>query len=203
MGPGRPNAPPRSHVGKSVEQVTTLATAPVEEELAANRERALGELFDAHQGRLFRLARRLSRDPEEARDLVQETFLRLARHRVPDRLEGEVAERWLVRVLVNLCRDRQRRERVRRRHAAEAGPPPISSDDLGPAVVARATVAAALAKLPARRRAVIVLHELEDRGTPEIAKLLGLSQVTVRWHLHAGRRQLRTILGGREDDHER
>ncbi len=69
------------------------------------RPERLGELFDAHQARLYRLARRLSGDPEEARDLVQETFLRAARRRsLPARETGR--EAWLVRVLVNLCRDR-------------------------------------------------------------------------------------------------
>ena len=68
------------------------------------RER-LEALFDAHHERLYRLARRLSQDPDEARDLVQEAFLRAARRpsSVPRDTIG--AESWLVRVLVNLCRD--------------------------------------------------------------------------------------------------
>ena len=46
----------------------------------------LGTLFDAHHQRLYRLARRLSETPDEARDLVQETFLRAARspRSIPD-----------------------------------------------------------------------------------------------------------------------
>jgi len=65
----------------------------------------LGELFDAHHQRLYRLARRISRDPEEARDLVQETFLRAARHERPLARGTLDEEAWLVRTLVNLCRD--------------------------------------------------------------------------------------------------
>ena len=58
----------------------------------------------------------------------------------------------------------------------------------------RQAVAAALARLPARRRAVVVLHELEERDVPEIARLLGLARPTVRWHLAAARRELRRLL---------
>ena len=149
----------------------------------------LGDLFDAHHHRLYRLARRLSSDPEEARDLVQETFLRAARRpaAVPP---GEPAgEAWLVRGLINLCRDRFRRMGVR-----EQGRPSIphsqAASDPESSAVARATVSAALAQLPPRRRAVVVLSELEGLDTHQVAKLLGVAVVTVRWHLAAGRKQL-------------
>src|SRR5204863_8553867 len=73
----------------------------------------LGAMFDAHHQRLFRLARRLSPGTEEARDLVQETFLRAARaeRSIPQGSE----EAWLVRVLVNIRRDEWRRQATRKR----------------------------------------------------------------------------------------
>jgi RNA polymerase sigma-70 factor, ECF subfamily len=161
----------------------------------------LARLFDAHHERLFRLARRLSADREEARDLVQETFLRAARRpaSVP---EGDASgEAWLVRVLVNLCRDRHRRSGVRARvHEAlrREGKTRHPED----AAVARATVQAALARLSPRRRAVIVLHEIEGVPAREVARLLGVAEVTVRWHLLAGRRELAGVLlaGPAEED---
>jgi RNA polymerase sigma-70 factor (ECF subfamily) len=151
----------------------------------------LARLFDAYQERLFRLARRLSADREEARDLVQETFLRAARR--PSALPDGAEEAWLVRTLVNLCRDRFRRLGVRsrvheslRREEETAHPEE--------AAVARATVRAALARLTPRRRAVIVLHELEGISAREVARLLGIAEVTVRWHLLAARRELARVL---------
>jgi RNA polymerase sigma-70 factor (ECF subfamily) len=150
----------------------------------------LGALFDAHQGRLYGLARRLARDPEDARDLVQETFLRAARHpRALQRRDGD-PEAWLVRVLVNLCRDRQRRQRVRQQTPDERLPSPLADPDPESAAVARATVQRALAELSPKRRAVLVLYELEQQPVPRVAELLGLSQVTVRWHLSSGRKEL-------------
>ena len=61
----------------------------------------LGSLFDTHHQRLYRLARRLSRSTEDARDLVQETFLRAARS--PDSIPEGVSreEAWLVRMVLN------------------------------------------------------------------------------------------------------
>src|SRR6187549_551469 len=115
----------------------------------------LAELFDSHQNRLFHLALRLCSDREEARDLVQEAFLRAARQpgSVP---EGEPGgEAWLVRTLVNLCKDRYRRLAVRSRAREELSR--VGREQAHPeeAHVARATVQAALAQLSPRRRAAI------------------------------------------------
>lgn len=150
----------------------------------------LAELFDAHQRRLFHLALRLCSDREEARDLVQETFLRAARQ--PQSVAGEP---WLVRTLVNLCRDRYRRLAVRsraRQELTQEGREERCHPE--EAQVARATVQAALARLAPRRRAVLVLHELEGRPVRDVARLLGVTEVTVRWHLLAARRELAKVL---------
>jgi RNA polymerase sigma-70 factor (ECF subfamily) len=153
-------------------------------------------LFDAHHERLFRLARRLSPDREEARDLVQEAFLRAARRPAAVPQGAQPEEAWLVRTLINLCRDRHRRHGVRSRgdstlRQAEREAIPSHPED---AAVARATVQAALARLSPRRRAAIVLHELEGVPVREVARLLGVAEVTVRWHLLAARRDLASLL---------
>ena len=79
----------------------------------------LSAMVDAHYDRLYRLARRLAGSADEARDLVQDTFLKAARApaAVPHGLTAE--ERWLVRVLVNVRRDQWRKSAVRRRHAPD------------------------------------------------------------------------------------
>jgi RNA polymerase sigma-70 factor (ECF subfamily) len=160
------------------------------------RER-LGSLFDAHRERLYRLARRLVDDGEEARDLVQEAFLRAAGHLASLPPGDEVAQAWLVRTLVNLCRDRLRRRRVRRtgRHRAEAAVEPSPAGDPEAAAVARATVERALSRLPPRRRAVLVMADLDGLPVARIAALLGIGRVTVRWHLSRARGELAAALG--------
>jgi RNA polymerase sigma-70 factor (ECF subfamily) len=153
----------------------------------------LGTLFDAHHQRLYRLARRLSGTPDEARDLVQDTFLHAARS--PRSIPGgapQHAEAWLVRVLVNIKRDQWRRDATKKRldpegasHAARA-----ESSDHESALIAKTVVWRALELIAPRRRAVIVMHELEGATIPAIATSLGVSAVTVRWHLSRGRREL-------------
>ena len=54
----------------------------------------------------------------------------------------------------------------------------------------------ALNRLPPRRRAILVLYELEGAAIPAIARLLGVSAVTVRWHLSIGRREMARVLEG-------
>lgn len=87
-----------------------------------------------------------------------------------------------------------RREAVRRR----APPPAAGAADPEPAFLARDAVWRALDRLSTRRRAVVVLHELDDQPVAAIAALLGLSRVTVRWHLAAARRELARALTQKE-----
>jgi RNA polymerase sigma factor (sigma-70 family) len=151
-------------------------------------------LFDAHHDRLYRLARRLAPSVDDALDLVQETFLKAARSpsSVPAGATNE--EAWLVRVLINVRRDQWRRAAVRTRHAGDLDR--SAGVDQGPeaAMVARATVWRALDLLPPRRRAIVVMHELEGLTIPAVASLLGISAITVRWHLSKGRRELARVL---------
>lgn len=155
----------------------------------------VAHLFDTHHERLYRLARRLVGTREDAWDLVQETFLRASRDpgRVPAGRSHE--EAWLVRVLINIRRDQWRRAEVRRRSAPLVG---TESATVAPhqesGLMARTIVWRALDRLPPRRRAVIVLHELEGADLAAIASLLGISAITVRWHLSRGRHELARIL---------
>ena len=149
----------------------------------------LEKLFDSHHERLYRLARRLAPSRDDALDLVQETFLRAARATVPPGDTNE--EAWLVRVLVNVQRDQWRKTGVRRRYQAEVTP---AQQDAEAALLARTAVWQALDQLHPRRRAVLVMYELEGLAVQVIAGLLGLSGITVRWHLTVGRREMSRIL---------
>jgi RNA polymerase sigma-70 factor (ECF subfamily) len=154
------------------------------------RAETIGKLFDLHHTRLYRLALRMTRGDDEARDLVQECFLRaIEAGFVPnDETRGE---RWLVRVLVNLCRDRARRGAVRHSHARDTR----SEEAFAPSHPGLdAAVRDAVAALPARQRAVVVFHEIEGRTLAEAAQLMGIAAVTARWHLHAALRTLRKEL---------
>jgi RNA polymerase sigma-70 factor (ECF subfamily) len=155
----------------------------------------LATLFDAHEDRLYRLARRLATNADDARDLVQETFLRAARsvRSIPTGRTKE--EAWLVRVLINIRRDEWRKAAIRKRSAVSLrGEVTTHASDPERALMAKRAVWAALDLLHPRRRAIVILHELEGMRPAAIASLLGVSGMTVRWHLSMGRRDLRRLL---------
>jgi len=160
---------------------------------AAARAR-VAALFDAHHQRLYRLARRLVPTTDDALDLVQETFLRAAQTptSIPEGVGDEQA--WLVRVLVNIRRDQWRKAGVRNRVAAESREPALPVADAETSLVARTAIWSALDALSPRRRAVVVLHELDGLTVKDVSALLGISAITVRWHLSKGRRDLARIL---------
>jgi RNA polymerase sigma-70 factor (ECF subfamily) len=169
----------------------------------AQVETRLLNLFETHHRRLYVLARRLTRSPNDAEDVVQDTFLRVARSSASLPYESSEAEAWLVRILVNVCRDRWRVQTGRRRLETHFDTPnwtPVPGDPEA-ALIAQTTIWAALEQLVPRRRAVIVLHELEGLDVPQIARLLRISPVTIRWHLSRGRRELAAAIesgqGGR------
>ena len=153
----------------------------------------LASLFDLHHDRLYRLARRIAPSTDDALDLVQETFLKAARFPKSIPVGAANEEAWLVRVLINIRRDQWRKTSVRDRHDkstfGDSQSPSVGRDAEAP-LIAKSAVWKALDVLPPRRRAIIVMYELEGLAAPAIAALLGISAITVRWHLSMGRRDL-------------
>ena len=176
--------------------IATLSTA-MKVEVSDSR---LESLFDQHHERLYGLARRLSTNVDDAKDLVQETFLRATQKlsSVPKDAVGE--EAWLVRVLVNICRDRWRRAAVQRRFQP-LQLPALPSEEA--AIVAKSTIWRALQSLSPHRRAIMVMYELEDMPIPSIARTLSLASVTVRWHLSRGRKELARFIESKGDTHDK
>ena len=168
----------------------------------------LGSLFDVHYDRLYRLARRLAPSADDALDLVQETFLRAARFPKSVPVGASNEEAWLVRVLINIRRDQWRKTSVRERHdkaALEGSHSARGGGNPEAALIAKTTVWRALNVLPPRRRAIVVMYELEGLAIPAITSLLGISSITVRWHLSMGRRDLtralKAYLGDADEKH--
>jgi RNA polymerase sigma-70 factor (ECF subfamily) len=153
-------------------------------------------LFNRTHQRLFRLGCRMGADPDEAQDLVQEAFLRATTRpgSLPD--SDAAAEAWLVRVVVNLCHDLYRKSTVRLRLADQVREnEPLQNQESE--VMARSMVRTALAALSPQRRAIISLHELEGLSVREVARMLRVAEVTVRWHLAKGRKEIAAHLAQR------
>jgi RNA polymerase sigma-70 factor, ECF subfamily len=143
------------------------------------------------------IARRLMQDPDDADDLVQDAFLRAL-----DRIATFDAARafgpWFTRVLVNLGLDQRRKQKVRRTEPRDpesfAGGP--SPDREVERAELKDSLGKALAALPDRQRLIVTLFEIDGHSTEEVATMLEVSQVTIRWHLHQARRTLREALKG-------
>jgi RNA polymerase sigma factor (sigma-70 family) len=163
--------------------------------VAATGVERLAGLFDKHHPRLYRLARRLVDTPDDASDLVQETFLKAA-GALPSVPHGSANEEaWLVRVLINLRRNQWRKAGVRQRYEQiEARSRSVHPQNPEASFIAKATVWRALDLLAPRRRAIVILHELEGLSDSAIASLLGITAITVRWHVSMGRRDLARVL---------
>lgn len=142
----------------------------------------LPSVFDAHYDRLYRLARRLASNRDDALDLVQETFLRAVRFQASIPAGAINEEAWLVRVLINIRRDQWRKASVRDRlDKAEVERSRLANGvrQEEPALIARSTVWRALDLLPPRRRAIVVMHELEGMPVPAIAVFMAVATMLI------------------------
>lgn len=173
-------------------------------ELASQGDRdAFGALVREHLPRALSLATRVLRDDRDAEDAVQDAFLQALV--AIDRFDARRSFwPWLARIVVNRSIDMAEAKRVRAADdltGAETDPTP---DPLSTVESAELTARVRdLAKaMPPRQRLIVELHDVEDWSVAEIAGLTGSSAATVRWHLHMGRRALRTALGPLYQDKE-
>jgi RNA polymerase sigma-70 factor (ECF subfamily) len=144
----------------------------------------------------FTLAHRLTGDDEDARDVVQEAYLRA--YRGLRRFRGDAQfTTWLYRITAN-CASTHLGRRSRHRHEELHDDLPV--DDLRPAhdpvgraenAALRERVEVALRDLPPRLRSVVVLRDIYDMAHEAIAAELGISESAAKVRLHRARRKLR------------
>jgi RNA polymerase sigma-70 factor (ECF subfamily) len=150
-----------------------------------------------HKDRVFGYASAMLRNPAEAQDVAQEALIRLWNHRAE--VDSEGAHRWLRRTAHNLCIDRLRRAKCRPEdpagddleRGADHSPSPLRRAEASE--VGRA-LGTALAALPERDRAVILLREVEGLAYEEIAEILEVPLGTLKARLHRAREHLRARL---------
>ncbi|MEV8436286.1 RNA polymerase sigma factor SigM [Actinosynnema sp. NPDC051121] len=163
---------------------------------AAGDPHAFSELVRRHRDRMWAVALRTLRDPEEAADALQEAFISAFRAAASFRAESQVTT-WLHRIVVNACLDRMRRRQTRPTvPLPEAGPgEPVAPRDAMAERETRLVVQAALNELPEEQRAPIVLVDVEGYSVAETAQLLGIAEGTVKSRCARGRAKLAKVLG--------
>jgi RNA polymerase sigma-70 factor (ECF subfamily) len=149
--------------------------------------------------RVSALAMRMLDDHAEAEDVAQEAFLRAWRQAPRWRSDGGARfDTWLHGVVLNLCHDRLRRRRRRPERPTEALPdtpdPAPGADRALEMGEASRSLRAALAELPERQRAAILLHHYQEMPQTEGARALGVSVDAFESLLARGRRALKTLL---------
>lgn len=145
-----------------------------------------------HQRRAYLVARAVVMTHEDAEDAVQEGFLRA--YQALDRFDaGQSFGAWLNRIVANAALDLSRRRKVR---AADELSDTYASAFRDPAEDRELSerLRAAMATLPERARAVLVLHDIEGFTHAEIGELLGIPGGTARSDLHHARQKLKALL---------
>ena len=148
-------------------------------------------------------ALQLTRQPETAKDIAQESVVRFLRSL--DRFdEGQAVEPWLFSIVRNQVRDHARREKVRRHQSLDAwleagGQQAADSEAVDPAVAAerhelQQRVWRAISELSESHREIVALRDYHDLSYRDIAAVLSIPEGTVMSRLHAARVNLRQIL---------
>ncbi len=165
----------------------------------AEEDPAFGDLFHREYASIVRTVVAITGSPETAEDVVQEAFVRaFARWRRVRRLDAPGA--WVRRVAIRVAVRRHGRD-VRRPELERVVEASTRTGGESTAAADRQLdVLSALATLPARQRAAVVLHHLDDRPVAEVAELLGCAPATVKVHLHRGRQRLGVLLDQEVDD---
>src|ERR1700678_1120067 len=160
---------------------------------------AIAALVDEYAGTLYRVAYSVLRNTADAEDAVQETYLRVLRHR---QSLGEIrdARVWLVRIVWNVVLDRKRRAKTRpekediadlARMLPASG---LSAEERVASAQHHEHVLRAVTQLPEKEQRVLILSAFEELSSVEIAQILGTTESTIRSRLLRARNLLSNVL---------
>jgi RNA polymerase sigma-70 factor (ECF subfamily) len=185
------------HPGRAAGEATVDQRTLVERARRGDHD-AFAELVDGALARLDAAARLILRDPELARDAVQEALIRAWRD-LPGLRDPARFDAWLHRLTVNACLDLARR-RKRRVIEVELSPiEPAAPTDVAGAFADRELVDGALRRLDPGHRAVVALHYLLGMPLPEVAVSLGIPVGTAKSRLHYALVAMRTSVATETD----
>ena len=146
-----------------------------------------------YQDQAWTVARYILKDAQEAEDATQEAFVKLWKNQ--DNIDPKRVKPWLMKVTRNGCLDRLRR----RRDNVELDESHMAGDVAGPLQGATATeigvwLKRAIGGLKEPYRSLVVLRDINQHSSEEVAAMLELNLAQVKTYLHRARKQLREQL---------
>lgn len=173
------------------------------DEARQGSKQAFGELVMRYERRLIRVILQFVKSVELAEDLAQETFLK-AYERLDQFDPARRFGPWLFRIGVNQTLDHLRRQKRRgwwllfTDHRSEKQPDPATADPRQ-ALDLQQEVEAVLDQIPENYRVVLMLRDLQNFSSSEIASMLGRTEATIRWRLAEARRMFEAAWIKRRD----
>ena len=185
-----------------MERIETLLI----DELRDGDMAALAILVEKYKRLVYRVAIQITKNHEDANDVMQDTFLKVYES-IHSFRQDAAFETWLYRIVVNHATNLVKRRERRREYSLSV----ISETEIHPDLKRTAELAnnphldaerkerqrwvtQAVNSLPLKQRTVVILHEFEGLTHPEIAAILNCSEGTVRSRLHYARQKLRDLL---------
>ncbi len=153
------------------------------------------QLFALHHGEIYAYIYRMVRDADVAADFAQDTFIKA--YKAQDSLEDQAKARaWLYQIAHRIVLDEMRRRRIVRflPWTGESYGAAPSAEHLAMEMRLSGPLARALARIPERQRAALLLAEVNDLTGLELADALGISHVAARALLTRARESLRVAL---------
>jgi len=155
---------------------------------------ALEELYRRHKDKVYALALRLTNNPQDAEDIVQDVFVQVYQ-KIESFREEAAFTSWLYRVATNIALSALRRRK--RRWGMEKRPSPGTPEEgrrVETGKILKPFLEEAIAGLPPRARMIFVLHDIQGFQHNEIAEMLDCSEGTSKSQLHKARARLRKRL---------
>lgn len=168
------------------------------ERARSGQREALEQLLERHQSQVYRFGMRMCRDPEDAKDVLQDTLLSVARN-VHDFRGGASLSTWLYSIARSFCVKKRRKSKFAPKDAASpldgdaervADPGAGADEALASKQVERA-LEVAIASLEPMYREVLLLRDVEGLSAPEVARVTGASVQAVKSRLHRARLAVR------------
>jgi RNA polymerase sigma-70 factor, ECF subfamily len=168
------------------------------ERARAGDEQALEQLLERHQSQVYRFGMRMCRDPEDAKDVLQDTLLSVARN-LRDFRGGSSISTWLYTIARSFCVKKRRKSKFAPKegtaslegHAEELPDQSKTADETLASKQVEQALEAAISALEPMYREVLLLRDVEGLTAAEVARVTGASVQAVKSRLHRARLTVR------------